>query len=546
MSPPVANPPRATIVMTARERHSLAETAIESVVADTVPPYRFMYLDVESPGWLRATLAQRADEWGLEVVRFDEPLWPQEARQRVAGAIDTDYVVFIDNDVQVEPGWLEALIACADETGAGIVGPLYLWGGGVASPKIHMAGGKLFESPAAGGRVLDEQHQLINTDPRLVAGQLFRRPCDFVEFHCMLIRTSLLRDPAFLDPEIRCVHEHIDVALAAEQRGFAVYLEPASRVHYMAFSDYMLDDLDFFRDRWSAAEGEASIAAFSRKWNVFDDERSFGGVRNFLRKHLAQIDPLRQALPLRADRQAPMREDELVQSRSGLLDLALARGYEPDEIAAIADAWNLAQRLVDGGYRPCGRPFINHLAGTAGVLVRYDFSADIVAAGLLHAAYTHAPPHADGPGAAAGDVCAALGGEGGSLERRVRAYALRESGGDGLPPDPELFATLSVHEAEIIAIEAANEVDMLLSGEFRYSGRTDALDRDAVLRIGHVCRILGVSGLAATLALARDVDAPAPNGMQTGIHGSYRFGPDQRSMVSMVSGDPLSRRSTAS
>ena len=109
-----------------------------------------------------------------------------------------------------------------------------------------------------------------------------------------------------------------------------------------------------------------------------------------------------------------------------------------------------------------------------------------------------------------------------------------------------MFATLSVFEAEIIAIEAANEVDMLLSGEFRYSGRTDALDPHAVLRIGHVCRIFGVSGLAATLASARDGQAPAPDGMQTGIHGSYRFGPDQRSPVSMVSGDPLSRHSTGS
>ena len=546
MNPAGAAPPRATIVMTARERHSLAEASIESVVADTAQPYRFMYLDVESPGWLRATLAQRAAEWGLDVVRFDEPLWPQEARRRVACAIDTDYVVFVDNDVQVEPGWLEALVACADETGAGIVGPLYLWGDGVASPKIHMAGGKLFESQAAGGRVLDEQHHLINADPRLVAGQLFRQPCDFVEFHCMLIRTSLLRDPAFLDPAIRCAHEHIDVALAAAQRGFAVWFEPASRVHYMAFSDYMLDDLSFFRERWSAAEGEASIAAFSSKWNVIDDERSFGGVRKFLRTHLAQVDPLRQSNPAGADRQARMRADELVQSRSGLFDLALARGYQPDEIATIAEAYSLAQRLTDGGYRPCGRPFINHLVGTAGVLVRYDFSADLVAAGLLHAAYTHAPPHANGPEAAAVAVSAALGGDGGGVERRVRAYALRESGGDGPAPDPELFATLSVFEAEIIAIEAANEVDMLLSGEFRYSGRTDALDPDEVLRIGHVCRILDVTGLAATLASARDEQVPAPDGMQTGIHGSYRFGPDQRSPVSMVSGAPLSRRSTAS
>jgi hypothetical protein len=44
---------RVTIVMTARERHSLAEAAIDSVVARTPRPFRFIYVDVQSPDWLR-------------------------------------------------------------------------------------------------------------------------------------------------------------------------------------------------------------------------------------------------------------------------------------------------------------------------------------------------------------------------------------------------------------------------------------------------------------------------------------------------------------
>jgi GT2 family glycosyltransferase len=120
--------PRVTIVMTVRERHAPTIAAIESIASNTAPPYRFIYLDVQSPEWLRALLRSRSEDCGLEVIRFDEPLWPQQARTRVVGSIGTDYVVFIDNDVQVEPGWLDALVACADDTGAGLVGPLYLWG----------------------------------------------------------------------------------------------------------------------------------------------------------------------------------------------------------------------------------------------------------------------------------------------------------------------------------------------------------------------------------------------------------------------------------
>ena len=528
--------PRATIVMTARERHCLTEAAIESIVADTQRPYRLVYLDVQSPQWLRETLSARAAEWELEIVRFDEPLWPTEARARFAASIASDYAVFIDNDVQVEPGWLEALVECADATGAGVVGPLYLWGDGIGAPKIHMAGGQLLESPDGAGRVLDEAHRLFNADPRAVARHLVRQPCDFVEFHCMLIRTSLLRGGALFDPAIRCVHEHIDVALQSVRQGMPVYLEPAARVQYLAFSDHMLDDLPFFRSRWDRAEGEASIAAFARKWNVTNDDRSFGGVREFLRTHVGHVDPVRpaRAAGVTGDRGVPLRADEFVQSRSALLDLALRRGYGPADIDLIVRAHALAQNLFDGGYRPCGRPFLNHAIGTAGVLVRYDFVAPVVAAGMLHAAYSHAPDRGDGPEAASAAVGAALADLGTAVERRVRAYTQRESLIDEYACDDEALTTLSVHEAEIIAIEAANEVDMHRSGEFRYTGRTDALPPEAMVQIAHVCRALGVDGLAATLAQAREREVPVPAALRTGMQVSYRFGPDRRTAVPMV------------
>jgi hypothetical protein len=173
--------PRATIVMTARERHSLTVPAIESIVAGTARPYRFIYADCGAPGWLRESLAANAARWGLDIARFDEPLWPHEARARLAGSITTPYTAFIDNDVDVEQGWLDTLIACADETGAGIVGPLYLIGDGIRPAVIHMAGGKLVELVEAGGRVLDERHMLANRDPLEVADSLRRAPCDFVE-----------------------------------------------------------------------------------------------------------------------------------------------------------------------------------------------------------------------------------------------------------------------------------------------------------------------------------------------------------------------------
>ena len=381
--------------------------------------------------------------------------------------------------------------------------------------------------------MLDEAHLLANEDPAHVAGQLSRKPCDFVEYHCMLMRTELLRAHV-VDPDIRCVHEHIDSSFSARRLGFATWLEPSARITYLAHRDYLLDELHFFRNRWAQTEADASIATFCRKWNVIDDARSFAGVRRFLVDHVSQVDPIRPALRDHPEHASEMSARELRQTRSQLLDLARERGYTRNELVTIANAYHLAHILVDGGYRPCGRPFINHLTGTAGVLVRYGFRCEVVAAGLLHSAYTHCPPHAAGIREAAKAVCAALGGRGSPLERRVRSYTLRETAGTSAnaPADP---STLSLSEAETLAVVAANELDMHLSGEIRYTGRSDLLDASAMAPIAHVCDVLAVGGLYRTLRREQANAPSVPREFMTTMRFSYRIGQDRRSAVPMAS-----------
>ncbi len=528
---------RVTIVMTARERHSLAVAAIESIVAHTARPYRLVYADCDSPSWLREAFAANASAWSLEVVRMDESLWPQQARSRIAASIATPYTVFIDNDVEVAAGWLDALVACADETGAGVVGPLYLAGDGVRSDLIHMAGGRLLETAEAGGRVLDEVHVLANKDPRDVAGALGRRACDFVEYHCMLVRTDLLH-AGILDPDIRCMHEHIDTSLAADKLGYRTFVEPAARVTYLAGADYMLDDLAFFRARWKRADADDSIRAFSRKWNVIEDERSFGCAWQFVEHHVAQVDPIRPALQDRPEHAMEMTAHELCQTRSDLLDLARARDYTRSELSMLAHAYGLAHNLMDGGYRPCGRPFVNHLTGMTSVLVRYGFRAEIVAAGMLHAAYTHCLVGTDGVLAAVAGVCQALGGRDSEIERRVRAYTLRDASPQGTAVAAQPRSSLSVAEAEVVAMIAANELDMHMSGEIRYCGRTDLIAPGAMVQIGHVCETLAVGGLYRSLLREQAHEVSVPRECLTGLRESYRIGPDGRSAVRMATNVP--------
>jgi len=524
--------PRVTLLMTARERHRLTERAIDSILRNTACGYRLIYADGSTPDALRDRLRERAADGRLDVVRVDPELWPNDIRRQLIGSVDTEYVVFIDNDVIVEPGWLEALMACADETGAGAVGPLYLIGGGGAPARVHMAGGTIEWSDTPTGRVMRESHAHVNEDPDRLETPAVRAPCGYVEYHCVLVRTAAVRDGAPFDPRIRCVHEHIDLSLALERRGFATWMEPAARVTYLAAEPWALAEVPYRRRRWSHEAGDASIAAFCSKWGVANDERSFGGVRAFLHEHVRWLDPLRPEAIGRSDLAIAMRPEELVQTRSALLDLACARGYAPHEVAAIAHYCDIAAVLVNGGYRPCGRPFVSHLIGTAGVLARYGFRVEVVVAGLLHAAYTHCPELPPTGKSSIETVCEVLGGADSPVERRVRAYSRVGGRLRSIASWLDRTGDLGVGDAEIVAMVAANEVDMAFGGEFRYTMRDDSLrseERELILR---VCALLGVPGLPATLDAAPALPA-APREFKTRALASYRIsGLDILPMVS--------------
>ena len=456
--------------MTVRERHRLTLRSIEDILARTTIPFRLILAHGGLPAWLELGLQPLAQAGRIELRHFEGLHWPQHLRQAVIGEVDTQYVAFIDNDILVSPGWLEHLIACADETGAGVVGPVYLWGDGNAPPKIHMAGGTLKERQAEDGRVMSEVHGHIDADPAAILPTLARAPCDFVEFHCLLMPTALAQD-GVMDADIVGVHEHVDVSLGARKRGFATWLEPAALVTYLAHAPQILEDLPTMRARWDGAACEASIAAFCRKWDVLPDNRSFGGVRGYVAELRWQNDPLRPGARSEDLGQAMARE-ELPQTRAAVIDLAMARGYGASEVALLGRACTAAAMLFDGGYRPCGRPFVNHALGTAGVLLRYDFCIEAVAEGLMHAAYTHR--RLPGP-----TVQAMLTNLHAMLELRVREYTQRRAKRSSLAP-----AMCSLREAEMAAIEAANEIDMRLSGEYDYSGRpTGACRASTTIRV---------------------------------------------------------------
>ena len=255
--------------MTIRERYSLTIPTLQNIQTHT-PGCRILLIDYELPAHIRECVDTLPN---VERIVSENP-YPQYNRTLSLPYLTTEYTVFLDNDILVSPNWLDTLLRCASETGAGIVGPLYL----TNDHTIHMFGGYIRRD----GSDFYEWHDRMNgrLDP---SERLERKPCDYVEYHCMLVRTDLLRK-GILDPNLTCVHEHIDICLACKDLGYSIYVEPSASVTYLQDAPYQDYDLPFFRKRWSAEQTEQDIAYVCKKWKV-NNNHTFENIRNFVRTH---------------------------------------------------------------------------------------------------------------------------------------------------------------------------------------------------------------------------------------------------------------------
>lgn len=266
--------PNVTIVITPRERFSAARESLESILTQTPPPYRLVYVDGGSPRSLAAYLQRRAEQVDFTLVRTEHYLSPNRARNLGLGHVDTDFVVFVDNDVIVSPGWLETLLACAEDTGAAVVSPLICQHRPVHSI-VHCAGGEsgILQSLRAGTphRQFIERIHGQGKHVSDMRDRLRRSETGLAEFHCMLVRRQIFERTGWLDEALLSSKEHVDFCISVQRAGGSIYLEPDSVVTYLGAPPLAVGDLPYYMLRWSDAWELASLHRLRDKWGLTED-----------------------------------------------------------------------------------------------------------------------------------------------------------------------------------------------------------------------------------------------------------------------------------
>jgi GT2 family glycosyltransferase len=198
--------------------------------------------------------------------------------------VDTEYVVFIDNDVQVTPGWLRKLVKCADETNAWVVSPLLLdsayskliynsISGKFKQQNIHMAGGYCQLQEKEGKKDLYEKRRFAKNSLSQVSSKLQRETTELIDFHCFLVRTAIFSQIGYFDEKLMSIVEASDFCLTVRNAGRTIYFEPDSVVIYVLPVWLQWYDLSYFLLRWSNNWNQASLNYFQQKWGLPEDSR---------------------------------------------------------------------------------------------------------------------------------------------------------------------------------------------------------------------------------------------------------------------------------
>ena len=260
-----------TVVVVPRERFSRTEVSLEALYRHTTEPFKLIYVDGHSPRHIRRYLERQARERDFRLIRLPHFIPTPRLRNIGLREVETPYVVFIENDMIVEAGWLSALVRCAEETRAALVGPLYL----EHQPEdriVHMAGGLAHFEEVDGRRRLFEKHFFQGRRVCDIEDQLHRKPTELVEFHCLLARTDVIRQLGGFDEGMKNTSEHVDFCLAVRNAGHEIYFEPTAVVVYVDPPPFAWYDVAFYHTRWNEIWARQTVAHLARKWRLDPDD----------------------------------------------------------------------------------------------------------------------------------------------------------------------------------------------------------------------------------------------------------------------------------
>jgi glycosyltransferase involved in cell wall biosynthesis len=254
------------IVVVPRELYNPTPACMAKLVQSVPSDVAITLVQGGMPDKVLRSLTTHGDR--IRIVGPRRHLAPNAARNIGLTHTSAPYVVFIDNDVETQPGWIEPLVRLAQETGATAVRPITLQRFG-DSVTVHEAGGDCHLEYEADTVTLVENHRLSRA-PVSATASLVSAPVEMFEFHCVLFDRLRLLALGGPDEHMKSQGDHLDLALRIQNDGGSVWLAADSTVTYVVPSKLAITDMPFFLGRWSPSWNQQSHAAFAARHGQVD------------------------------------------------------------------------------------------------------------------------------------------------------------------------------------------------------------------------------------------------------------------------------------
>jgi GT2 family glycosyltransferase len=215
---PVADEPRVSVIIPIHGKLAYTLACLRSLArhgAQTL--FEVIVVDDASLDDSAAVLAQVV---GLRLLRNASNLGFIGSCNAGAAAARGEFLLFLNNDTQVMPGWLDALLRCfAERPDCGIAGSRLVYPDG----RLQEAGGLVFADGSC--------WNIGRFESRDAPTFRYRRETDYVSGASLLIRREVFQCIGGFDTRYTpAYYEDTDLAFAVRKLGLRVYYEPASTV----------------------------------------------------------------------------------------------------------------------------------------------------------------------------------------------------------------------------------------------------------------------------------------------------------------------------
>ena len=211
---------KVSIVIPLFNKLELTHQCLKAILQNTrYANYEIIFVDNgstdETPGYLRKLKLPN-----VKLVLNEQNLGFVKGCNKGAELADGEFILFLNNDTRVQPGWLEALVKTMQERpDCGVVGSKLIYPDG----KLQEAGGIIFSD----GLGWNYGRGMNPNDPRFN----FVREVDYVSGAALMIRKSLWRKIGGFDERFSpAYYEDTDLCFSVRQHGFKVLYQPRSVV----------------------------------------------------------------------------------------------------------------------------------------------------------------------------------------------------------------------------------------------------------------------------------------------------------------------------